>query len=240
MQDSIEKWRHRRMTIIVGMVGVDGIVLAADQRATRNAQREDEFDDHMGIRKITHLEQHGVVFAGVGDDVTREAGKRLADGINTGVFRFANIERSLENIVVEIVAITHPCRFENKENRSLTIGFHGNKVSKAQLWYAQIGPPPHCVYRIVGAAVSGAIGNRARFFDSYFRANLSVERLIFLASHIVLNANRFDPAMIEGLDVAIFGRNGLRLLDETQKDALRVRSREFDNLIRREILGGSA
>ena len=64
-----------------------------------------------------------------------------------------------------------------------------------------------------------------------------MERLIFLASHIVLNASRFDPAMIEGLDVAIFGRDGLRLLDETQKDALRGRSRELDNLIRQKILG---
>src|SRR5258708_36961919 len=90
----------RRMTILVGMIGSDGIVLAADQRLTQNAEDEKEFDDHEGICKIVHLEKYRVAYARVGDYISRMVGDKLTVELDRGVLDLAKIRQTLEKIAV--------------------------------------------------------------------------------------------------------------------------------------------
>jgi hypothetical protein len=83
--------------------------------------------------------------------------------------------------------------------------------------------------------IKGAIGNRARFFDRYYRKQLPIDTLSFLAAHIVLTAGRIDPTMIDDLDVAQFDTTGFRLLTENEKVPLRERSEKLDALIREKL-----
>jgi hypothetical protein len=80
--------------------------------------------------------------------------------------------------------------------------------------------------------IAGARGNGARFFEWYFRDNQPIQRATFLAAHIVLMASRLDRQMIDGLDIAIFNAEGYRLLNEQEKEVLRVKSAALDAAIR--------
>jgi hypothetical protein len=122
--------------------------------------------------------------------------------------------------------------FDDTILRSLLFVFYG--LPEVELWSLSI--LRRCrAERIRAIAVRGALGNRARYFDSYFEPNLPIDKLAFLASHIVLTANLFEPSFIEGLDVAFFGHSGLRWLPETAKSDIRKRSKALNMAIRRGL-----
>jgi hypothetical protein len=218
------------------MIGSDGIVLAIDQRLTQPAEDEQEFDDHEGICKITTLEKYKVVYAGVGDYISAMVGDKIASQLNADNFDFANIAISLRNSAISTLeeAKLPPKRSGvPDEDRSLLVVFYGNQ--EPQLWRLRITPPQQSAERILGMTIKGAIGNRARFFDRYYRKQLPIDTLSFLAAHIVLTAGRIDPTMIDDLDVAQFDTTGFRLLTENEKVPLRERSEKLDALIREKL-----
>src|ERR1022692_2126235 len=51
------QYKLNRMTILVGMTGTDGIILAADQCMVRPARSAAEYDDRMDTCKIVHLQK---------------------------------------------------------------------------------------------------------------------------------------------------------------------------------------
>ena len=61
----------QRMTLIVGMIGTKGIVLAADRNAVEFSLVEREIDRRFDEGKIIHIERYGVVFACAGDYVSQ-------------------------------------------------------------------------------------------------------------------------------------------------------------------------
>ena len=235
--------KRNRMTILVGIVGSDGILLATDRRRTIPAQNEQQFDDHADIYKIKFLEKHKVAYAGVGDGATKAVGRRLSEWLTDGRFDFSSfeaIEISLMTIAdettrEEIKKSPTPAHFDDSLNRSLLGVFYGGQVPEPQLWMSKSFADLQMRTALVARQSIGAIGNRARFFDAYLRGNLPVERLIFLASHIVLTAHRFDKQFISGLDVAIFQKSHYHELTEKEKARLRQRSERLDKLIQTEL-----
>jgi hypothetical protein len=225
----------RRMTILVGMVGSDGIVLAADRRMVQPAQHENEFDDYEGILKIVNLKKHKVAYAGVGDYITRAVADDFKAKLDKNAFDLEDTEPLL---IVARSAVEHEKKkvgpaFEEGLDRSLLIVFYGK--FQPQLWRFRISPPNPTMVPIKTMTITGAFGNRARFFDRYFRQSIPINKLTFLASHIVLTAGQMDTAMIDGLDVALFNKAGFRLLDESQMAPLHERSGQLDALIRRHL-----
>jgi hypothetical protein len=221
----------RRMTILVGINCLDGIILAADRRLTQNAQNEKEFDDHEGICKIVNLPKHKVAHARAGDYVSRIVGDRLAIELDQAVFDFTDIRLSLEKIAISTLKDEKLSPQELNEDRSLLVVFYGNQLPELQLWRLRITPQKLTAEPIVEMTIGGSIGNRVRFFEHYFTKPRSVDALTFLAAHIVLTAGRIDPMMIRGLDVALFNKAGFRLLDDRQNMPLRERSDRLDALI---------
>ena len=234
----------RRMTILVGMVGSDGIVLAADRRMTQNSQTEKELDDHESIRKIINLAKHRIAYARVGDYVTKEVASKFSEELDLENFDFAHWQPALKRIaattVKEAAAKAPPYEFDFQMERSLLIVFYGNQLGESpQLWRFRISPPDPEAEPIHGIAIKGAIGNSARFFEYYFQYGMPIRRLLPLASHVVLMAGRLDWTMIEGLDIALFDSAGFHLLNESQIAPLREGSNKLDALIRERLFAES-
>jgi hypothetical protein len=231
----------RRMTILVGMVGSDGIVLAADQCTASLGLTETTIDDQQDICKIVNLEKHQVAYARVGDHVSKEVGRKLSRELDLGDFDFNTIDLCLEGIAAETISTESEKTgkgFDTNLIRSLLVVFYGARVPEPQLWRVSISPPYPSTEEIKKIAISGADGNLARFLGSYYRresSRLPVRSLAFLASHIVLTAGRFDPRMIGGLDVALFENGQCKFLSEQAIDDLTIRSRGLDKLIRSEL-----
>lgn len=100
---------------------------------------------------------------------------------------------------------------------------------------SRVTPPRIAAERIRTITIAGARGNRARFFDQYYKDHVPIENLTFLAGHIVLSAAIFDSAMIRGLDIALFDDNGCRLLAGERKQMIRERSKGLADLIQQEL-----
>jgi len=227
----------RRMTILVGMIGSDGIILAADQARVRPVANETQMDDKMLGRKITHFEKHRVAYAVAGDDITDLFGDVLLESLNAGSLDFGGqMEQSLR-VMVEKKIVQFQQAMQNlggEVERTLLVVFYGPQVSEQQLWRLRIRAGP-AASRIAGSTIAGAIGNSARFFDSYYKPNLPVRTLLPLASHIVLTGHRIDSLMVEGLDIATFDSNGFRFFTEEEKAPLRDRPNKLDAMTRRHL-----
>jgi hypothetical protein len=240
-----------RMTIIVGMVGSDGIVLAADQRMVRNASRVDELDDISSVRKIVLLADHQIAYAAAGDEVSWEVGSSLSKALDAGRFKIARIRESLESIGDEVfnelrarICSIYTDQDEQRRRlfhlnepvlRSIVVVFYGDTFSEPELWALSIDPVRCFAHRLSGIAIRGAIGNTARFFGRYFLGGKSVSSLKFMAAHIVLSAGEIDRLMIDGLQVVAF-KSGLAVpVESDELRALQERSRKLDRLIQSEL-----
>jgi hypothetical protein len=235
----------RRMTILVGMIGSDGIVLAADQLMVRPATNVKEYDDRGRVRKIEYLQGHGVAYAGVGDQYTRRVESALSIRLDEGQFDFENIRRSLERTADDTIKderAKNEQAYSPQEDpgipdlpRDLLVVFHGPQVDQRQMWSLAIDPVRSTASRVEGCCIRGAIGNLARFFGEYYETNIPVATLKRLAAHIVLSAQRFESGMIGGLDVSLFDDAGFHRLDEEAKESLRARYRELNDLVRTQL-----
>lgn len=224
------------MTLLVGMRGSDGIVLAADQRMVQPATQEGELDDYEDICKIVTWQNHKIAYARVGDRISKMVGTRLSEHLEAGKFNFSNIGPSLETLAIAVrdeEQKQSPRKPFNGEERSLLVVFYG--MEEQQLWRLRITPPDIAAERIMTISIRGAVGNTARFFGPYYRPNLPISRLLPLASHIVLTGHRIDSLMVEGLDIATFDSSGLQLLSEDQKTPLRHKSEKLHALISRQL-----
>ena len=236
------KWG--RMTILVGMVASDGILLAGDRRLTQSALNEHEFEDHEGICKIVDLEDLQVAFARVGDNVSKLVVEGLVNHLIRANPDIDSFKRLLVQNTITLLGDENARRkaagevqVEPDIERSLLIVFYGKQFPKPELWRLRITPPKQDAEEIREISIRGAIGNRGRFFDRYFsyERRLPMDRLIFLASHIVLTAGRETPDMIKGLDVALFCKTGYRLLGDEDKNGLVDRSEDLERAMREKI-----
>lgn len=235
---SAQIYKLKRMTLLVGMVGSDGLLLAADKARVRPANNETQMDDKMLGRKITHLEKHEVVYAVAGDELTDALGVALLDALDSGSIEFSGgLERSLIAVVERKMAELRAkgdTRLEPIERTAIVV-FYGPQVSEAQLWRIRMRANPAAT-RVDRMAIAGGEGNSARFFESYYEPNLPIRRLLPLASHIVLMGHRIDSLMVEDLDIATFDSDGFHWFTEDQKAPLRETSRRLDALIGRRLL----
>ncbi len=153
------------MTILVGMIGSDGIVFASDERTVRQATHESDYDERSMVHKIEHLKKHRVVFAGVGDHVTQQVKARPCERIRKTPCDFENIQRSLEKIAADTVKSFRARNeaegwlgFDERLPRSLLVVFYGNHISpERQLWSVVIHDRPFAT-RISGYQIDGAPG----------------------------------------------------------------------------------
>jgi len=226
------------MTILVGMVGLDGIILAADQKLVDPAEDDKDLDDCSDILKIRHLGRQKIVYAGAGDYIPWQVGRHLGDP----GFDFGAVSDSLQTLAEQTITAEKrkytPNNFPEGIRRSLLVAFYGDQLPEPQLWSVKIlAPPFDCVVdRIRGIAFEGALGNRARFFGHYFKP-APISKLKLLAAHIVLTAAQFDSGMIGGLDLATIDGAGCRLADEIEKQSLREKSEKLDRSIRDHLFG---
>ncbi len=235
------------MTLLVGMIGTDGIVFAADELLVGEAQHGTQYNDRVFIQKIQHSQTHRVVFAGVGDDTTRRVEDRLLSVLDEG-FDFENVKRSLERItkdalraVREKAELDYPDAEERHAvlnehlPRALLIVFYGDQLPERQLWSVFISDPP-AVCQITGYRVSGGLGNLGRFFADYYQSGSPVWSLKRMAAYTVLAGKRFDSAMIGGLQLAVIDGGGLHFADETELAALREEYRRLNDVIRDHLM----
>ena len=223
------------MTLVTGMVGRDGIVLAGDKRLIEFAEKEGDCNDTSDGRKIFHLERHKVVYAYTGDWVTLLAGDELKASLDGGQFDFEEMTEALRRIAFrgfEDAVTSFPQRRVPDLKRQLLIVFYGPRFASPQLWDVRISREASAG-RIDGMVIAGAMGNTARFFAHYFEFNRPVANLARLAAHIVLMGHK--DGFIDGLDVLTVSGDNLHWYTEDEKEPLRKLSEGLDANLRKQF-----
>ena len=191
-----------RMTLQVGLVGLDGSVIASDQCMQ-------QFEG--GIRCVmTSSKFHqgtGVVCCWSGDSVAEHAANAVR------VVNWNDIPGDKERIRAELIRIgdmTWEMReqFYKEAGQSLYLGIV-RKVMVAchdSLWLLELGRRSSIANACSDRIVAGDPQNSARFFVNRYAAGCEqrpISKLVFLAAHAVLMGHFENPGGISGLEVAI-------------------------------------
>jgi len=222
------------MTMQVGMVGTDGIVLAGDTR-----------------HSISPIFAQGGARHGYGSSKIRisETGRIAVtcamDMI--GAHRFAD---------AVFAATWSNNDWENREYRLRQIGREiTNSLSPDFECLVVFADPTPALYRLqFSSRMAGAVSgdriltfvhagdsvNSAIFWSMRYYRRLPVNRLVGLAAHLVTIAGELNTAMVRGLEIVFCSESGfLRLTDEENR-VWESKAREWDREIGGLILGSDS
>lgn len=220
------------MTIQVGMVGKDGIVLASD---TCMVELDSIYNTING-RKLFPLDSQKVIWGFAGDESAYRCGQQLEADFHNNNFYLGDIQKSLEKSGdAAFRKESERPRFKPDINRRLLVVFYGNQVEGIELWELKLQEKGSVANRITGKAVTGDKSNTARFFCHYYSEFLTIGSLLQLAAHIVLMAHERNTLLIEGLDILTVTKDGYRWIGAEEKEAIQRRSLLLHESIRKQL-----
>jgi hypothetical protein len=176
------------MTLQIGLVGREGIVLASDLCVGNVA----------GVRQTSQrskLVQAGNhIFAFAGDDSAELIAHMLSDDLTAKPYVAPS------DLVLPIFNSLNP-----KPQRAAIIG-----IARGQLWQLNFGLEM-IVQRggpVLDKALSGDSANAAVFFSERYYADLrdNIEGLKRLAAHVICTGAKLNPAGIAGLEMVVWDR----------------------------------
>jgi hypothetical protein len=215
------------MTMQVGMVGSDGIVIASDLK----------WGGDSGGSRETHL-----------------APKiKVNDALGIGV-ACSEAEVSL-NIATDILNQfkesdhEYPCLALERIARGGMDGFDRARATRPQshclialrgkpfrLYSLRVGPEGQNCTEVFDRRRAGDPGNPAMFFAQAYYSPRPISELTFLAAHVVLTAPRFNSDGIGGLEIlSAHEETGFRMLSSDEIEELKERSSALHETISRAL-----
>lgn len=224
-----------RVTLQVGLVGADGIILASDTCMT-------DFGKALSTSKISKLvfnRDYQFVYCFAGDDCAVYVGQDFEEAFRAGTFDKTHIRECLQNLANQRVKrekekIINRGANWSEIDRRLTIAFYGPEI---QLWQVRISENSiACQHHEKVAA--GSSGNTARFFiDQYYSPNQSVWDLLPLAAHFILMGGIRASDSVKGFECYVVSKVGVVHLNESHEvvEELRAISQSVDAESRRKL-----
>jgi hypothetical protein len=224
------------MTMQVGMVGTDGIVLASDTLWMH--------EDVTGIRHTSNKSKFRIDYErGIAISCARsmETAVRIADDLikelpDEGRGR---LEWSAVAVANRTLEQAHNTR---KPFQCLIV----STKPKPQLFHLHYGVFDPAVQ--AGAAcdkeprryAAGDQTNAACFWSERYQQHFppqSIQRLIPLAAHLIVSASKLNSAAIGGLEIVVCDESGIHLLSDESTAALEAQSAEWDQQIGDLVMG---
>jgi hypothetical protein len=221
------------MTMQIGMVGSDGIVLASDTRWTKEpAKPKSEDITGRAVRygtngtkiKVTEGKEIAVSYAAdkqssgfVAEEIIAKLTVENAPDPIIAVQEIFNANASRRwHHVQGFIVLTHPAvqlfRFEIARNN--------------RKWSAICEPVTF------GYDVAGDVTNAAIYWAERYPEILTVEQLIPLAAHLIVSSHHLNTAGIGGLEIVRCDASGIRQLSLESTRELVQKANEWDGTIR--------
>ncbi len=215
------------MTLQVGLVGSDGVVLASDRLVNTS-------DQGGAIFKKTNkfIVSKDVVCCWSEDEVGRAAASRIRDL----EWSQAATDAGLRSCANEAWASKFPNPIPDSRAwpRKVLVAF----LSNCSLWEVEVRPDAF-VKQILDRTIVGSMRSTAQHLtNNYFPDSPQpVERLIFLAAYTILMGAREDGASIAGLQIAILLKGEQpRFLSNAEELELTQRSDQMYKSLKQELL----
>jgi hypothetical protein len=217
------------MTMQVGMVGTDGVLIASDTRwmntprwANSGSPPRATFDSP----KIIVNHERGIA---VSCARNMETARRVAIGIISGLkdedweYPILPIERIGEEIL--------PSAGDRNEAQCL-IAFVRPAPRLFLFQFAEVNGKwgPWC-QQMQTRVIAGDNVNPAIFWAERYYRELPIENLLPLASHLIVTASKLNPTAISGLEIVLCNASGLRRLSDDSVRGLKLKAAEWDENI---------
>jgi hypothetical protein len=208
------------MTLQVGLVGSDGIVLASDRQI--NNQNERGGWQRYQSSKLHVTDTIACCWAGA------TLSERAAQNISESKVAWSNITDAKRNEAVE------QCFSLAKEKRPNEVGLNNQIFLACRDFLAsyELGSDGRVWWHSVKAyKIHGNMRTTVSYLlDNYYAESLPMSKLIILASHAVCMGERESRQDVSGLEVAIIpnGAKPYRLGDEREMELARI-SKHVDN-----------
>jgi hypothetical protein len=221
------------MTLITGMMGSDGWVVAADRRAVQSIQTREEggvigaATFRSETSKTVWNPDVNLLFAFAGDHVSRLTGEFIVKELRKG-------SRGRTQRTTFLVETTQAAWRFHQENAS---GFQVPELRHLLLVFAQ--PPVEMwvvnVQAKAGAdqisdnALIGDLHNGAKLFPLLYYSKRKAADLKLLAAHTILMAHQCAESVVDGMDMWTGDNNGnVHKLPADDLATLRAQSRSID------------
>jgi hypothetical protein len=230
------------MTMQVGMVGKDGIVLASDTRWTMKARLENQSwagaEFGVGSSKIKIDAKRGIAIACAAD---MRSAQLFADAILAALKQEDFVHP--EAVVRDTALKTLPDVTERTAPQCiLVLTRPSRRIFLCQFAYYNNKLAPECL-EMENLAIAGHNTNAAIFwaerYSRYFQ-EMTIKKLIPLASHLIVSAEMVNPGGVAGLEIAYCDRTGLHRLSKEKNRKWHSKATAWDARITEMILGHSA
>ena len=214
------------MTMQVGMIGSDGIVLASDTRWLRSLVRCEMRTWHTSGGYKIKLSTDQKIAISYAQDMCE--GDRIASHL---LIVLENIDIHTREQKLRDVALTIP------DNLAVEcfVAFVDPEPSLFLIQHPKDSTLP-IIQIVLEKAFAGDTLNPAVYWAERYYRGLPVDKLKHLAAHVIGEAGRLNPTLISGLDIVI-GKDGKfsRLL-RTETDTLLEQSRKWADSFEKAVL----
>jgi hypothetical protein len=216
------------MTMQIGMLGTDGIVLASDTRCTTSPLNPGYGATHSYGRSKIRIDHHARIAVTCARDMLNA--DLVAEGIisNLKAGDWQIRERRIKEIGNEVAS-----SFDTE----CLIAFADPKP--ALFKYATNAQGAVCE-RIIDFVHAGNTVNAAVFWSMRYYRLLPMAQLVRLAAHLVVVAGELNTAMIKGLEIVLCDSSGCHRLSDEENRELESKARGWDESIGKLICGAYA
>jgi hypothetical protein len=212
------------MTLQIGLVGTDGIVLASDEKTV--------FFDEIQTGGLTckFLSDATRLIAFSGYEISRKVAQRIMDNEEIQDFegQRSEVERLASDVCQEpFEDLVAPARSDGEL-------FIVSKGRSDRFYSLYVNPKSKNFFLSPrkDKAVAGHKLNSAVFFlERYYRKS-SVSELALLAAHVILQGHELNYAGIEGLEIFVCNKEGFHLQPTEILEALVAKSQKLDSQLR--------
>jgi hypothetical protein len=205
------------MTLQVGLVGTNGIVLASDKKAVVF-----EPSLHTSLEsKILIDREKGLAGCCAGNEVSARVRREIFS--NSHLLELEYPQSPIEELAAQIYK-SIPLEEQAGGNPSdlLIVSLEHLK----RLYHLRMSATQCTLWSKENKHIQGDLGNPASLFvEAYYRKK-PIQGLVFLAAHTILTANRLNPTAVEGLEVVKCSSEGFEIISEPKLKVLVARSRK--------------
>jgi hypothetical protein len=225
------------MTLQVGLVGTDGLVIASDQKATF---AEDRTRASSATQKLFWDTATGIVCAASGDPVAPHIARELVHRLIPGGGSSDIVFTALQGAVKELWQKHVPKKRNGEPDREPSVCFLIGLMGNRCLWRILLPERGSGTSPYLDKIHAGDDRNAAKYLTERFYKHsnlLPVSNLAFLAAHLILEGHELNPSGVEGLDILSwrFGEPKPKVFTEEEKRVLIRRSEGLSDLIEHKL-----
>jgi hypothetical protein len=214
------------MTMQIGMIGTDGVLIASDTQWTDN---EAPVRSSVNSTKLVIDDDCGVAVARAG---SMHAAGNLAYEIIALTLQDENWRSTdlgaLPRIGERVLASVRPGR----EAAQCLAAFTRPTTSLYLFEMARMGDGWGLVSQeVLSKKLAGDTKNAATFWAERYYRQMPIKTLIPLAAHLIISAGALNPAGISGLEIVLCDASGIRRVSGTEIFNLKVKAAARDKSI---------